>query len=278
MSIYEYIENKNWREAISMLKTNKLLDDIDFDYVFCIRAHYIIVKAENSRLLIEDFISQAIEFGFIPQSIFQATSVSNYQLIEQLVENGHDVDEVSLYGGFTALHLAVLQQDLGLVKLLKRLKASNFIEDLDNNMPIDYAEKDSAIYNELKTSGVLSKVETELLLDDYFNAVEFSNDIKFTQTEFMAAAENGDIAKMENALGRPKGFLVLKNNWPSNGKTALHLATENNRLEAVKFLINKGLDINQPDFQGETPFEVAKRLSFTEIIELMSSHSNKTIE
>jgi ankyrin repeat protein len=59
-----------------------------------------------------------------------------------------------------------------------------------------------------------------------------------------------------------------------NGKTALHLATEKNRVEAIKFLIEKGLDIYKPDLNGETPFEIAKRLNLTEIITIMTSKSD----
>jgi hypothetical protein len=111
-------------------------------------------------------------------------------------------------------------------------------------------------------------------MNDYYDAVEVMNDIRSTQMEFMEGAENGEILKMENALKRPKGFWVLNGSWPVNGKTALHLATEKNRVEATKFLIEKGLDINKPDLNGETPFDIAKRLNLTEILTIMTSKND----
>jgi hypothetical protein len=154
------------------------------------------------------------------------------------------------------------------------LNADNYFDDVENNKPIDYADIDSEIYQILKSSGVLSRKETEEMMDDYYTAVEVSNDLRSTQMEFMEGAENGDIVKMESALKRPKGFWVLHGSWPVNGKTALHLATEKNRIEATKYLIEKGLDKNKPDHKGETSFDIAKRLSLSEILNIMADNND----
>jgi ankyrin repeat protein len=63
--------------------------------------------------------------------------------------------------------------------------------------------------------------------------------------------------------------LVLNDSWPVNGKIALHLATVKNRVEATKFLIEKGIDINKPDLDGEKPFDLAKHHNLTEILTIM---------
>lgn len=269
MNIDEHINNENWSEALALLKLDNDLNDIDFGYVFLLRVNYLQEKDDEKRKLVEAFINYCIELGFVPENIFQAASVSDFKLITHLLANGHDINETE-YRDLTGLHIAVLQQDKNLVDFLMELNADNESEDVENNKPIDYSVIDSDIYQKLKTSGVTTKKETEAIMDEYYDAVEVMNDMRSTQMEFMQGAENGDISKMESALSRPKGFWVLNGSWPVNGKTALHLATEKNRVEATEFLIKKGLDKNKPDLSGETPFDIAKKLNLTEILNIMN--------
>ena len=272
-SIDENINNENWSEALTLIKTYNDLNNIDFGYVFLLRVNYLQAKDIEKRKLVEDFINYCIEIGFIPENIFQAASVSDFELIKQLLDKGHGINTTE-YRSLTGLHIAVLQKDKNLVEFLMKLNADNYFDDVENNKPIDYAEIDSEIYQLLKSSGVLTKKETEEMMEDYYASIEFSNDLRTTQIEFMEGAENGDILKMESALKRPKGFWALNGSWPVNGKTALHLATERNRVEAAKFLIEKGLDINKPDHNGETPFDLAKRLNQTDILNIMKSKND----
>lgn len=50
-----------------------------------------------------------------------------------------------------------------------------------------------------------------------------------------------------------------------NGKTALHLALENNHPSCVVALINAGADINSLDKEGRSPLSLATKLSLTEV-------------
>lgn len=43
------------------------------------------------------------------------------------------------------------------------------------------------------------------MANEYADAMEFANDLRDTQIEFMRGAENGNIAQMENALNKPEG-------------------------------------------------------------------------
>lgn len=273
MNIDEHVNNENWSAALALLKTDNVLNDIDFGYVFLLRVNYLQEKDDEKRKLVEIFINYCIEIGFIPENIFQAASVSDLRLITHLLDNGHDINETE-YRNLSGLHIAVLQQDKSLVDFLMALNADNEFEDAENNKPIDYAVIDSEIYQRLKTSGVTTRKETEEIMDEYYAAVEVSNEVRSTQMEFMAGAENGDISKMKSALKKPKGFWVLNGTWPVNGKTALHLATEKNRVEATEFLIKKGLDKNKPDLSGETPFDIAKRLNLTDILNIMTCEND----
>jgi ankyrin repeat protein len=262
------IDNENWHDAIKFLKNQNSLDDIDFWYVFTLRTKYLTENEHEKLELVNNFIDTCRQIGYRPYNIPQAVSLGDFELVKAFITDGHDVDETE-FRDVTGLIIAVLQQDLKMVEYLLSNGASNYSEDIDGNKPIDYAIKDSEIYKLLKLSGVLSKDETEEIMDDYYSAVDFANDLRSTQMDFMKGAENGDIELMKEALSRPKGLWVLNGSWPVNGKTALHLATENNRIEACDFLLKKGLDKYKPDHKGETAFDIAKRLNFKEILKIM---------
>jgi hypothetical protein len=89
----------------------------------------------------------------------------------------------------------------------------------------------------------MSREEINEAMHDYSAAMNFANDFRDTQIEIMTGAEIGGIEQMKMALNRPNGLWILNGTYPLNGKTALHLATEKKRTEAVKFLMKKGLTI-----------------------------------
>jgi ankyrin repeat protein len=266
--------NEEWNEAIQGLTSGTKLDDIDFEHVFQWRIYCILENDVEQRKLIDKFIHLSINLGFIPANIFQAASISSQSHIERLLNEGHDINAPGGTRDLTGLHVAVIQKEKELVELFMNHNADNDVVDTDDNKPIDFAEEGSEIFKILKRSGVKTKAEIEESLQDYYDAVSYINDFRDTQIEFMRGAEEGNLARMERALSRPNGRFVLKESWPVNGKTALHLATENNRIEAVRFLIEKGLDINRPDRKGETPLDIVKQLNLIEIMELMNRISD----
>lgn len=269
-NIETHIENENWEEAVRFLNLNNNLEGIDFWYLFSLRTGYLTNYDPVKLNLVNFFIENTIRIGFKPYNIPQAVSVQDYSVVTKLLEDGHDVDETE-FRDATGLTIAVLQNDLEMVKFLTDKGANNYFEDIDGKKAIDYAVEDSEIYNILKSSGVLSRKETEEIMEDYYSAVDFSNDLRSIQIEFMKGAENGDLELIKEALRKPKGMWVLNGNWPVNGKTALHLATEKNRIEICGYLIEKGLDIYKPDHNGETPYDIAKRLNLKEILNIMNN-------
>ena len=46
-------------------------------------------------------------------------------------------------------------------------------------------------------------------------------------------------------------------------------ATEWGRLEAVRFLVNKGADVNTPDNSGRTPLRLAKEKGLQEVVDFL---------
>ncbi len=270
VSTYEDFEQ--WDKVLELVKAdNKKIHDIEFWFLFSCCTSYLIDKKQGQFILADTLIKYCVEAGRKPTNIPQAACVGDTNLIREFLDSGHDIDETE-FRGATSLMIAVLSENITMVKFLLQNGGSNYSEDIDNNKAIDYAKKDTEIFNLLKSSGIQTREEMNETMEDYYSAVEFSNDFRDTQIEFMTGAEKGNIVQMEMALSRPKGIWILNGTYPVNGRTALHLAVEKNKIEAVSFLIAKGLDKNKPDLSGETPVKLAKRLKFSEIEKVLNAN------
>ena len=280
-TLQDHIDIEKWDIVYELVtKDNSLIKDIDpYDLAWKVVLYALVEKGEENYYCdycsfddLKKTIKKCKELGLVARTIPQAVAFQDIDTIKFLLEDGHNVDEQD-FGERTGLIVGSLLNDLTLTQFLIDNNAWVNFFDQDSLEAIDYTANET-IFNLLKSLGGQTKSERNEAMNDYYDAVEVMNDMRSTQMEFMEGAENGEILKMENALKRPKGFWVLNGSWPVNGKTALHLATEKNRVEATKFLIEKGLDINKPDLNGETPFDIAKRLNLTEILTIMTSKND----
>jgi ankyrin repeat protein len=94
-----------------------------------------------------------------------------------------------------------------------------------------------------------------------------SFDAQFQREQLHIAAQAGDLAKMEDLVRRKYPL----NRFDEIGKTPLHYAVQENRLDVVKWLLHAGANVNANDERqiGNTPlrdyvhectFEMAKCL------------------
>ena len=60
-----------------------------------------------------------------------------------------------------------------------------------------------------------------------------------------------------------------------DGRTGIHLAASEGHLDAVKFLVAKGVNINHKDRFGGTPLIDAKRGNFQKVIDFLQEHNAK---
>lgn len=279
-TIQDYIDIEKWDKVFELLfNDNSLIQEIvPYDLAWKV-IHYTLVEKGDEEYYydycsygdLKRTIKKCIELGLAPKTIPQAAAFQDIDKIKLLLAEGHNIDEED-FGERTGLIVSSLLNDLTITQFLLDNNAWVNHYDQDGLEAIDYTT-DETIFNLLKSLGGQIKSERDKAMDEYYDAVEVMNDMRSTQMEFMEGAENCDISKMESALNRPKGFWVLNGSWPVNGKTALHLAIEKNRVEATKYLIEKGLDINKPDINGESPFDLAKRLNLTEILNIMKSNN-----
>jgi hypothetical protein len=279
--LQENIDIEKWDIVYELVsKDNSLIKDIDpYDLAWKVVQYALVEKGEEKYYYdycsydeLKKTIKKCKELGLTAITIPQAAAFQDLDTIKLFLEQGHNVDEQD-FGERTGLIVSSLLNDLNITQFLIDNNAWINYFDQDSLEAIDYSTNET-ILNLLKSLGGQTKSERKEVINEYYDAVEVMNDMRSTQMEFMEGAENGDILKMENALKKPKGFWVINGSWPVNGKTALHLAIEKNRIEATKFLIAKGLNINKPDLSGETPFDIAKRLNLTEILTIMTGKND----
>lgn len=74
-------------------------------------------------------------------------------------------------------------------------------------------------------------------------------------------------------------YLISKGADPKSkgfiGGTALHEAAFHGQLKAAEFLIGKGLDVNQPNDNKQTPLDLAKQANQQPLIDLLKKHGAK---
>jgi uncharacterized protein len=86
--------------------------------------------------------------------------------------------------------------------------------------------------------------------------------------KFLEAVEDKDITEVEKLLGKP-GSTLINSRDISNGRTALHIATQRRDIPWLAFLANKGANPNIADNRGVTPLMLASQLGFFEGVDTL---------
>jgi ankyrin repeat protein len=90
-------------------------------------------------------------------------------------------------------------------------------------------------------------------------------------TEILAAAGNGDVAKVRLLLDRNPNLAFSKN---KEGFTALHYAASYGYLEIAELLLTKNADVNAKTSKGDTPLHYAASYGHKDIAELLLSNNH----
>lgn len=92
------------------------------------------------------------------------------------------------------------------------------------------------------------------------------------QCRFILLASNGDVKAMQ-ALVDSDGVTVNSSDF--TGRTALHLAAAEGKLEAVKFLVDLGAEVNAFDSQNVSPLEEAIDGKHSAVVKFLYSNGAK---
>lgn len=266
----EKLENlldlEQWDKVLEMLSTNnKLVTEVDTEYLAMKNFQYALVaNAKEQHVFsyadpgkLKKTISFCRRHGLLTDNIASAASFQDIDRIEYLFANGHQVDEHS-FGERTGLIVAAALNDLQLVKFFLSKDALVSFTDYENNEAIDYTTH-TEIIQLLKSNGGKTKEERKQDYNEYCDAREKLNALREVNYSFINAVKTGSIYKMNEVLNESSmNFWTLNCDFGENRKTALHLAVENNDLDIVKFLLNKGINKNAKTADGLTALDVAR--------------------
>lgn len=93
-----------------------------------------------------------------------------------------------------------------------------------------------------------------------------------TPAHIAANAGCVDALKAIYACQPPPRTIDILNVKSKNGLTPLHVAARFNQFEAVKYLVEVGLDVNDVDVQGETPAHKAGRAMNQTMVKYFQGH------
>lgn len=88
---------------------------------------------------------------------------------------------------------------------------------------------------------------------------------KANEYEFMAAAAQGNVAKLKELAGK----VDVNARFGGDGDTALHRAAARGQVEAVKLLLERGANVNALDDEGTTPLILASYRGHAEVAKLL---------
>ena len=90
--------------------------------------------------------------------------------------------------------------------------------------------------------------------------------------KFLEAVKKKEGQKVEDAINEP-GSTIINTRDVTTGETALHIVTQRRDLVWMRYLIQKGANVNTRDGKGVTPLQLATNLGFLEGVELLVAHN-----
>ncbi|OMO95963.1 hypothetical protein COLO4_15586 [Corchorus olitorius] len=185
----------------------------------------------------------------LPLNLCFATLRGDDLLLQQLLKRGLDPNE-SDNNGRTALHIAASKGSENCVLLLLDYGADPNCKDSEGNIPI----WEAILAGHDKLARLLKDNGASISAGDvgHFACI---------------AAEQNNITLLKEIV-RYGGDVTRAR---PNGYTALHVAVCEGNVEIVKFLLEKGADIDQPDIHRWTPRDLAEQQGHEEIKTLFES-------
>lgn len=209
------------------------------DLIFEVEDTQIGVLELSTYLEDYDSVQALLEYGLNPNGktgldgvspLLISTSQGNEDISDLLIKYRADVNQSDSLG-ITPLFIATSNGDVSLSKKLMIAGADLYKSDFYGQSAISaagYSNNNEIFDLYLKT--MLKDNEYQNQYDNLFFSSISANNMLFVKS-FMDNVDNIDI----------------RNN---QGKSALHIAVENDNIEVIPLLLSKGLDVNARDKQG----------------------------
>ena len=191
-------------------------------------------------------------------ALMLAARDGNMEEVKRLLKNGADVNRANKNGG-TPIMYATLGGNLNIVKILIELGAdpNAAAENGWTALMISAAKGYSAITKQLLDSAADPNLQ----------------DIYHWSPLMRAVYEGRDEVAML-LLTDPRTNV---NHRGENGVTALHIATVQSDSNLVVLLLEHGADKTIADHSGRTPYEIARQMDHSKLLNLLQLNKNQAI-
>ena len=202
------------------------------------------------------------EYGFT--ALTWASYNGHSDVVKILVTAGANLEHKD-NNGFTALTAAAQMGHSDVVKILLSIGADKFTKNNAGQTPVDVANKSEILFDDYHETGAdkVDKLLIRAVREKNFNIAVIlisqgasinKLDIKSQQNLLYSAASLGVVSVTQNAL--LKGAKI--NSKFEKNQTALHIASQYENTEIVKFLLSVGADKCVKNDNGQCPEEVTK--------------------
>jgi len=205
---------------------------------------------EIARLLIEHGADVRREDNDSQAPLYEAASTGNVEIARLLLDHGADVNDGENVFGWTAVHAAVNDMNVDIVKVLIEYDAEILTPDHTGRNPIAQAANigEETIFKILLESQMKKSGDSSFLL---------KQDIKgHTALHRIAAKNRLEMAKLLLSVGDAR---VLCSQQNVHGAIPLHSAARRGCDKIVALLLEKGSDFAAVDRAGNTPLDLAVR-------------------
>ncbi|WP_395463421.1 ankyrin repeat domain-containing protein [Wolbachia endosymbiont of Cantharis cryptica] len=229
--------------------------------------HYAIMHGHKkiAKLLINQLtINSKDKNGFTPLHL--AALQDDTELIDFLIVKGAKIDEKDAQEGYTPLHIASLYGSKKSVQTLIDSGANLECEDNNFRTPLFLTIRQCTTHYDSRAEIIEYLIKKGANIE----AKEAENNT----TLFLAAYNNKMqivklIAKKQQASNdkiKFKEFICTKNN---QGFDSLDCAIEHNNKKMITFLVSKGIEANEQDFNGNTRLHKASYNGDTKAVKLL---------